>query len=226
MAKNMVKSGSLAHGSIVITDFQESGRGQQGNVWVSEKGKNLLFTIVLRGMNIAPNQQYLLNVATSLAIQKTLSTFLKGCDVAIKWPNDIYVNDRKICGILIETIISNGQLESIFCGIGLNVNQRHFSLNSATSVNIESGSDFERDVILEHLIMELEACLATITKDVPKLLEDYHANLRWIGETRTFLVDGNLLEGEIQGINEQGKLILKVFDEIRHFGLKEITFLH
>ena len=226
VTKAMAKSGSLSNGSIVITNFQENGRGQQGNVWLSEKDKNLLFTILLKPTNFVPNRQYLLNVMTSIAIQQTLEKYLTKSKIEIKWPNDIYVNEAKIAGILIETTISRNQLESVFCGIGLNVNQGHFSLNSATSMLIESGETFDLDQVLETLLTEMEKVYEVMNNDPKNLLNQYQENLRWFEEERTFMVDSQETQGTIKGIDEQGKLIVDLSGEIRHFALKEIAFLH
>ena len=222
----MAKSGNLSNGSIVITDFQENGRGQQGNVWVSEGAKNLLLTILLKPADFVANRQYLLNIMTSLAIHLTLSKYLPHSKVEIKWPNDIYVNDSKISGILIETTISGNLLESVFCGIGLNVNQGHFSLNSATSMLIESGNTFDRHEVLETLLGQMEEVYEMMVSDPTELLNQYQEHLRWFNEKRTYLVDGRETEGTIKGIDEQGKLIVDISDGVRHFSLKEIAFLH
>ena len=222
----MAKSGSLSNGSIVITNFQENGRGQQGNVWLSEKDKNLLFTILLKPTDFVPNQQYLLNVMASIAIHQTLEKHLTKSKIEIKWPNDIYVNDSKISGILIETTISGNRLESVFCGIGLNINQGHYSLNSATSMFIESGKTFDLDEVLESLLTEMETAIEIMVNHPKELLNQYQAHLRWFEEERTYLVDGQETQGTIKGIDEQGKLIIDLSGVKRHFALKEIVFLH
>lgn len=226
LAKSMAKSNGLSNGSIVITDFQENGRGQQGNVWVSEKGKNLLFTIILKPADFTANRQYLLNVMSAVAIHKTLVKLLPSAEIAIKWPNDIYVNDLKIAGILIETTISAGRLETVFCGIGLNVNQGHFSLNTATSMLLEGHKTFDRDSVLEELLLEIEDGLAKLADQPNMLLEYYHEHLFGKDQMRHFLIDGAETEGIIQGIDEQGKLIVEIGTELRHFAMKEISFLH
>jgi BirA family biotin operon repressor/biotin-[acetyl-CoA-carboxylase] ligase len=226
LAKTMVKSSGLSNGSILITDFQENGRGQQGNIWVSEKGKNLLFTIVIKPVDFVPNKQYLLNVLTAAAIHKTLSKLMPSTKVEIKWPNDIFVNDQKIAGILIETSISNGRLETVYCGIGLNVNQGHFSLNTATSMYLESGDAFDRDTVLETIILEMESGFELLDSNKDELLAYYHANMRWNSELHSYMIDGAQTEGVIKGIDNHGKLIMEVSGQLRHFALKEITFLH
>ncbi len=216
----------LMHGSIVITDYQENGKGQHGNIWLSEPGKNLLFTICLAPESLAPNKQYLLNLVSSLAIHKALSSVLTLSKVEIKWPNDIYVDDKKIAGILIETSISKGKLEQVYCGIGINVNQRHFDLPLATSLKITTGRELDRDEILESILISFEGYYSLLERGSMKLMEDYVSKLRWLGVSSWYNISGEKTEGVITGIDELGKLLVQIGNEMRSFNVKEIEFLY
>ena len=149
--------------SVVAALSQTSGKGQRGNVWLSEAGQNLTFSIVLKfpakGLKaemepMLAYDQFVLSEITSLAIVDLLADF--GIEAKIKWPNDIYVGDRKICGILIENSLRGEWIQHSIIGIGLNVNQRNFdvTLPNPTSMVLCSGilEEYDLDYILEKLM--------------------------------------------------------------------------
>ena len=109
IAQNMVKNG-CNEGTVIITDDQFAGKGQQGNTWQSEPGSNLTFSLVLKPGFLSPNQQFLITVAVSLALKSTLEEYLPG-EIQIKWPNDIYYRERKIAGILIENVLRGSNFD-------------------------------------------------------------------------------------------------------------------
>jgi BirA family biotin operon repressor/biotin-[acetyl-CoA-carboxylase] ligase len=118
-------------GTVVITDNQYSGRGQRGNLWISEPGKNLTFSVLLKP-NVRPDQQFVLTQVVALAVADYITT--KTNAVKIKWPNDILVSDKKICGILIESSLSGAVVQFVIAGAGLNINQTVFQNPRATSL--------------------------------------------------------------------------------------------
>ena len=218
------KAMNLSHGSVVWTDYQENGKGQQGNVWLSEQGKNLLFTIYLKPDFLAPNDQYLLNLVSSLAIHKVMTTNLPLAKVEIKWPNDIYVNDQKIAGILTEAVISKGTLEHVYSGIGLNVNQTHFNLPTATSMFQQVSSVFDRTDILEMLLLEFEFYYEKMKHDLHGLRNEYEKLLMWRDEIRNFEIGNERTSGILKGIDNNGRLIVKFGSGVQSFDVKEIVF--
>jgi BirA family biotin operon repressor/biotin-[acetyl-CoA-carboxylase] ligase len=141
------------NGSVIMSDCQINGKGQRGSIWQSENGKNLLCTFVYRPDNLSVENQAQINWATSLAVLKTLGKF--GLIAKIKWPNDVFVNETKICGILIENQVCGNFLSTSFIGIGLNINQQNFFDFSATSIRNETGNTFLIREILDALILEM-----------------------------------------------------------------------
>jgi len=226
VARAFDKSDKLKEGTVVMADYQEKGKGQLGNVWVSEAGKNLLFTLVLKPKEWPAGKQFYLNALISTALLRAIRTYLPNENLEIKWPNDIYVNDRKIAGILIETTINGTNLESVLCGIGLNVNQSHFTLPNATSLQMESGQTYDRDGILETILLEMEKDYPLHSDKWQALFDLYQIQLRWRNEEHMFEVDGKEKAGAIQGVDASGKLVVLLTDGLRTFGLKEIRFLH
>ena len=122
--KKVVKEERPEEGTLVIADFQTGGRGQMGNSWFSSKGDNLLFSLLVYPAQVKANEQFIISRIASLAIKNTLDLFID--DIRIKWPNDIYWQDKKIAGILIENDLQGDVIDNSVIGIGLNINQEKF----------------------------------------------------------------------------------------------------
>ena len=126
--------GDAPEGSVWVADFQTAGRGQRGNTWESGAGKNLLFTVLLRPDFLHVAKQFAISQITALAIVKYLET--KGLSPKIKWPNDIYIGDKKICGILIEHTVAGVNLSASILGIGININQTQFCSDAPNPISL------------------------------------------------------------------------------------------
>lgn len=157
------------HGLVVAAREQTAGRGQRGNTWESGPGLNLSFSIVLRPAGIHPARQFCISEAVALAVAETVEEELRsnGVDdrVYVKWPNDIYVGDRKICGILIENTITGTHIDKSIVGIGLNVNQREFLSDAPNPVSIIQLT--ARETPLQPLLDRLTARLLTLAGGIP-----------------------------------------------------------
>jgi len=224
---NRLSTSKINEGHLVITDYQTAGKGQRGNVWISESGKNLLFSFVLAPNFLMIKKAFMINVIVGVALQKALERFVIGHNVEIKWPNDIYIGDKKVGGVLVETSSDSGFLENTIVGIGLNVNQNHFSINSATSLSLETGSSCDLDEILEQVLLHMESQYLKLKADnIKAIMYEYHQNLRWRGEVHEFESRGENFLGEIIGINEFGKLMVKHTDKLHSYDVKDITFIH
>lgn len=148
----------LPHATFVSAREQTAGRGQRGNSWEAEPGMNLTFSVMLRPQAIAPDRQFAISRAVSLAIVDTLRRHLPDPGViAVKWPNDIYVNDMKICGILIENALSSERIIRCIAGIGLNVNQRRFLSDAPNPVSMAmiTGRSFSLGQLLRELSSDI-----------------------------------------------------------------------
>lgn len=216
---------AVNEGIVVVTDQQLAGRGQRGNVWETQPGMNLTFSVVLHPTFLRLQDQFLLNIATSLAI----SDFLKhiGIDSWIKWPNDVMVGQQKICGILIENQLNGNKLAKSIVGIGLNVNQEQYNVPTATSLKLITGRAYDLSTLLTALLEKLEArYLMLRSGNIQKLTSLYEAVMYWKGEEHTFEANGIQFTGEICGIDSQsGELCIRVKDEIEKFGIKQVAYL-
>jgi BirA family transcriptional regulator, biotin operon repressor / biotin---[acetyl-CoA-carboxylase] ligase len=226
LALQLSQNPSTAEGTVVITNKQTAGRGQRGNVWESSPGMNLTFSVVLRPAFLTLQDQFYLTMAASLALHDYLSAKTEKPTV-IKWPNDILVHEKKICGILIENQVQGSRFIAAIAGIGLNVNQSHFSAGTATSMALVTGREESLETVLHGLLEYLEARYLQLRRqDHQRLKEDYLSRLYALNEPRRFASQGSSFEGVIQGIDENGRLAVETRHQgLRYFGIKEIALL-
>jgi BirA family biotin operon repressor/biotin-[acetyl-CoA-carboxylase] ligase len=215
----------ISEGDIVIAEYQTAGRGQRNNVWESAPGKNLTFSLLLTPGFLYTSEQFFLNIFISLAIRDFLAEYLPE-NPHIKWPNDVYYSEKKICGILIESNIKNNAIQSSVIGIGINVNQEDFAHDNAVSMAQICGQTFDREELLKTLAEKIETRYLQLEKGNHALLQqNYLQHLYWMGEPHTFWA-GNYFEGTIAGLNEWGQLGVKRQDNIiQYFDFKEIMFI-
>ncbi len=225
LASELCQLTSAIEGTIVITDNQIRGRGQRGNSWLSDPHKNLTFSLIVRPTFLRPIDQFNLTIAISLALRDFLTHRING-DINIKWPNDILVNGKKVCGILIENMLSGDAIYYSVVGIGLNVNQDSFLLETATSMNAIARHDFNLSdewsllcEFLEKRYLQLRAGKAD------ELKNDYLSCLYGKGELRRFIDATGETQGVIEGIDQQGKLLIGTQAGIKSYDLKEIRFI-
>ncbi|RED99522.1 biotin--[acetyl-CoA-carboxylase] ligase [Marinoscillum furvescens] len=220
------RQGTVSEGFLLWADHQTGGKGQRGNTWVSPKGQNLLFSLLLKPRKLLPKEAYLINVLAGLAVHEALEKFLDLKNVSLKWPNDIYLGGKKAGGILLEAGVTNSTIDKLVIGIGLNVNQTDFELDTATSLKGVMGYDVNREELLEQIICALERYYLLLnagSKDT--ILRKYHDVMMWRGEVHWFRSGDEDFAGEIIGIDQQGRLVVKTNEQTRRFEVKEISFV-
>lgn len=174
----------LSEGTVVVTDNQAQGRGQGNHSWESEPGMNLTFSMILYPVFVEASDQFILSKAISLAVYDFIAQFVP--DVSVKWPNDVYVGDRKITGILIENFIEGAYLNKSIVGIGVNINQIHFLSHAPNPVSLRqlTGNTYPLDNCLENLC----ACIANryrmMAENIHQLHSDYQQHLYRFGKSR------------------------------------------
>ncbi len=225
----MIHSSSsfVTEGAIVVTDFQTAGRGQRGNVWESNPGENMIFSIVLQPVFLQALQQFQLNMVVSLALHDFLIVLL-GHDLKIKWPNDVYYKNQKIAGILIENVLLGNKINYSVIGIGLNVNQTNFQNTNANSLRLITGQPFEYTLpdLLSQLLEHIEnRYLQLKNGKVQSLKSDYLGILFRFNTTSFFKDEKGEFEGKIIDIDEFGRLIVETNFENKIYNFKEIQFL-
>ena len=147
----MSKREVLPEGAVIYTDHQISGKGQRGNYWEDEAGKNILMSLLLKPRKLPIKYQYFLNLIAGLAVLDMLREHLRGEHLTLKWPNDVYVGKRKIAGILIENNLVGGIIDASVVGIGLNVNQEIALPASAISLKEITGKSIDRLSMMDEL---------------------------------------------------------------------------
>ncbi|MBW3467083.1 biotin--[acetyl-CoA-carboxylase] ligase [Arthrospiribacter ruber] len=225
LAMDEIRKKSLNEGCIIITDSQTKGKGQRGSQWWSESGKNLTFSLVLKPVFLKPSQQFYLSKMVSVAIHEVLSAYSKL--FFIKWPNDIlHFLEGKTCGILIENVINQNNIEYSVVGIGLNVNQTSFPFPNVSSLAIVAGTEMRLQDVLEKIVGKIEYWYRVLKSgDYSKIDGKYKSELyqldRW-----AYYDDGEVFKGRIKDTSPDGKLIMeKESGEIKSYGLKEVRFL-
>lgn len=199
------------HGDVVVAREQTAGRGQRGNRWSSSAGLNLTFSVVLKPTFLAAREQFLLSEAVALALHDTLGEL--GIASRIKWTNDIYVADKKICGILIEhEVTQQGSLARTIVGIGLNINQKEFEewVPNPTSLALLTGKEHRLEDVFEKLYDHLMARYEQLQSDKEGLHRLYNSLLYRLGEQHTYaLPSGERFEGIIRGVEAEGALVVE-----------------
>jgi BirA family biotin operon repressor/biotin-[acetyl-CoA-carboxylase] ligase len=223
----LLKNSNVDEGTIIYTNFQSAGRGQTGNSWVSEDGKNLLISIILYPSMIEPADQFLISMAVSLGITGFLDRHIHGS--TIKWPNDIYIKSDKIAGILIENTLIGNTIENCVAGIGLNINQTEFGSDAPNPVSLSqlTGQQYDLGECLIQLSDEInERYQQLVNSDYIRLRADYLSRLfrkdewcKWRDETGVFT-------GRIVTVSPEGRLMIERERGTKTgYAFKEIEFI-
>lgn len=223
----------------IWTDFQTAGRGQAGNSWESEEGKNLTFSVLLHTDDIPPERQFVLSMVVPLAMVRVLNRLCPAAEpYTIKWPNDIYVGDRKLAGILIENIL--GENRYAIVGVGLNVNQTRFvsPAPNPTSLALETGREWDRETLLEAMVEELKGLRMTVLDEQLKQAymaslyrrEGYHPYVeREVNTIPTMNQQGyceGAFEAHIADVLADGSLVLQLRSgEKKKYHFKQIRYI-
>ena len=226
LAAKLSREKGIMEGTIIITDHQTAGKGQQGNTWEAEPGKNLTFSLLLKPTFLLATEQYQLNKVIALGIADGLKE-LSAAQINIKWPNDILASGKKICGILIENSISASSIQQSIVGIGLNVNQTEFTSPKAGSLKLLMHMDFNLDNILELILLSIEVRYPQLRAgQKTKIDADYLNALYGLNELLKFKSEEKTFDGIIRGVDLNGRLQVEVNDTIKTFAVKEITFFN
>ena len=229
-ANNLLSKSTPIEGTVIYTDNQYAGRGQIGSKWESTIGKNITLSIILYPKFLPIQAQFKLNQVVALSVYDLLESFIFPVDqLSVKWPNDIYINDKKIGGILIENKLKGSLLASTIIGLGLNINQSDFSpsLPNPTSLLLET--EMEQDIYdmmgsfcehLERRYLQLKAGqYETLDQNYLKVLYGYQ-------EWRTYKKADTetTFKGKMIGISTEGKLQIQTTHQILEFYFKEVVF--
>ncbi len=224
--KNLLKEGKVEEGTVILADFQKKGKGLKGNFWESEKGKNLTFSIILYPEFLNARLQFYITMSISLGIVEFLDHM--SINSKIKWPNDIYVKNKKIAGILIENSLIKDRMISSVAGIGINVNQKDFISNAPnpTSICLESDKIFDLRNTYKSLIFYLNKWTNLLYNlNYIKIKTNYQRHLFLVNKNASFTDKNGKFQGTILGVEETGMLLIKTdSDKPRKYNFKEVIF--
>ncbi|MCB0521580.1 MAG: biotin--[acetyl-CoA-carboxylase] ligase [Lewinellaceae bacterium] len=228
-ALDLLTKSKPSEGTVISTLHQTNGRGQIGSSWESEPGKNISLSIILYPSFLPAHLQFQFSQAISLAVYDLVFSFF-GEKARIKWPNDIYVGQKKVAGILIQNSIAGSHLRSSVAGIGINVNQESFKSNppNPTSFFLENGKFYDLGGLIAPLLQFVEKRYLQLKsgKIVP-LQHSYLEALYRFDEDALFQrANGDNFMGRISGVTASGRLIISVQHQEETFDHKEIRFCH
>lgn len=226
--KQMQQKEPLPEWSVVMTEFQTLGRGQMGNSWFSSKGKNMLLSLLLYPRRVKAKDQFIISRIVSLAIIKVLRKYTKS--ITIKWPNDIYWNDKKIAGILIENSLIGKQIDYTIVGLGLNVNEDEFPAHLPNAVSLKQimGPEFDREQLLLFLRYEFFKLYQSMERgEVAAIEKEYMQHLYRKGGVHWYADAGGRFEATIKKVLSSGHLVLATYpdEEERTYAFKEVAFV-
>lgn len=213
----------------MLTEYQESGRGQRNSRWESASGKNLTFTVILYPRFVHPTKQFQLNQLASLAVRDTVSHFTDQ-HTLVKWPNDVMLQRRKVCGILIQSALQGMAIQYTLLGIGLNVNQANFpaDLSTAISMQLAAQRHFDREQVLYHLCQRLEFYYLMLRRRQDTLLHQSYLDHLYLFQQPAVYQrpGGNTFVGRISGLSPEGKLIIQHGEGSEEFDQKTVSLVH
>ncbi len=226
--KKLAVKSIIENYTVVVAKHQTAGRGQMGTQWISDSGKNLMFSVLINFIDFKIEHQFHLSMAISLAVLNTVKNTVK-TPIFVKWPNDILADKDKLAGILIENVLSGNFIKQSVIGIGLNVNQIQFpkSTGNVTSLNNITGINFDKDKILQNILTTIKYYIGYIEKkEFSKLKELYVTSLyRYNKPTMFEDKKGTVFLGKIVDVFKDGRLVIELENETtRKFNLKEIKF--
>jgi len=223
----LLKNSTVTEGTIVFTNYQLAGRGQMGNQWESEDGKNLLISIVLFPSMINPADQFTISMTISLGICDFLKRYISLSK--IKWPNDIYVNNDKIAGLLIESSLMGNSIESTIAGIGLNINQEKFLSEAPNPVSLKmiKGRNFDLTTCLHQLASDLDTRYKQLKKrNTDQIKKEYISQLFRLNEWHEYRDVNGTFTGRIRSVSDYGRLQIEIRSgKMCEYSFKEVDFI-
>ncbi len=227
---DLAKGAEYHHGDAIWAHNQTAGRGQRGNKWSGGVGENIAFSVVLEPEGLAASDQFLVSQIAALALYDVGAEC--GVECWVKWTNDLYVEDRKMAGILIENSLQSGCVVRSIVGIGFNINQTTFdpSLPNPTSMRLQSGVIYERESILKRVVERLMEWYSIISEEESgrnRIRQRYNNLLYRQGEQHTYRrANGELFEATIEEVLPQGELVLRDdAGERRQYLFREVEFV-
>ena len=224
---NLIESAQTEEGTAVACFHQTSGRGQKGNKWISEPGKNISYSIVIKPDFIPARNQFVISQVISLAAKTFLNEFTN--NISIKWPNDIYWNDQKIAGILIENQLKGDLIDYSVIGIGINVNQELFpsELPNPVSLCQITGESYDLNDLVSKLHHKIQLSLEDLARGTERDIQRFYVNNLYRRDGfHLYKDEAGDFSARIRGVTASGNLMLEHEDgNVKNYAFKEVTYL-
>ena len=213
--------------TVVTAEYQTAGRGQGVHTWESNRSENLLFSVLTHPVMVPVRSQFLLSEAGALALKEVLDGYTDG--ITLKWPNDIYWNDRKLSGTLIETSIGGGRIKNCVFGIGLNVNQKTFESDAPNPVSLAQilGHDIDREQLFKQIVAAFEKYYRMLENGQYDAISALYHEALYRRQGFYMYEDGDgRFDGAIVEVGDDGLLVLRDRDgRFREYEFREVKFV-
>lgn len=213
-------------GTVVVADEQTKGRGRFGRKWEAEPLSNLLFSLLLRPKFLKRDEIFILTFAASIAVAEGIEEAAH-IQTELKWPNDVLIRGKKVCGILLESSFDADRLSHVVLGIGLNVNQGSFSpeiANKATSLFLSNGKKYDRDEILFLILKKFSLIHDTLqSRNFYQVMKDWRDRSKIFGKQIKLTLAGKIIEGICDDVTDDGAIVVQTFEGLKKFTAGEIT---
>ena len=229
-AANLIAKSNPIEGTVITASLQTAGKGQIGRRWFSKRDQNVLCSIILYPKFLQATDQFQLNIAVSLAIYDLIDYYTELADIKIKWPNDIYIGNRKIGGLLIQNSILGKSIHSAIIGAGININQTSFPIDipNPTSLQLTTGNTLSLDQVRGWLFRFMTKRYLQLKHGMMKVMKkEYLQNLYLLDVLANYQdAEGNVFQGKIKTVGDTGKLVIEMVGGTkRSFNFKEIRFI-
>ncbi len=225
IAMSMAREESIQEGTIINVLHQTQGKGQGNHLWHSLASQNLTFSMILYPEFLSVSEQFMLSKTIAVAIASFVNSSID--NVYIKWPNDIYVNEKKISGILIENLITGNKISCSIIGIGININQVAFpkEIQNPTSLSLETKKEYNVNTLLLSLQKKLLHWYSLLKQEKYKIIStSYHKRLLGKNEIGYFLKNDSLFEAKLLCVDDKGFLHLNVHGKEQMYAVGEILY--
>lgn len=225
--KDLISQGNISEITTVYTGFQTAGRGQRGNTWESEKGANLTFSVYFEPKFIQAREQFVISELASLAVKDLLDKY---CDsIKIKWPNDVYYKDKKICGMLIENNLEGKNMGYSIAGIGININQKRFFSDAPNPISLSNitGDVYDTDSLMQDFAeIFKDKYLRLKSGQKEDIHKEYMNALYRINETAGYKDARGVFAGKITDVRPEGQLVITDENGItNNYEFKEVAYI-
>jgi len=229
-AKELLLKIDLKEGTFILAHDQFAGKGYGKNGWESERNKNITGSLILKPYFLEPHKQFLLTKVLSLAIKDAVEKYIgTQHKVSVKWPNDIYVNDKKIAGILVENTILGNTIQNSICGIGINVNQEFFLSDAPNPVSLKlmAHTDFDLAEVITTVSQALQNWYDLLkTERLGIINQAYYLSLYRLNISARFKTQSFEFTGQIKGTDDYGRLLIDDSKGLlQAFDFKEVVFI-